>query len=41
MKIAELLTEAEFMGKGRMIEMDAERLHIQDKVVKAQAKFKI
>ena len=27
-KIAELLTEAEFMEKRRMIEMEAERLHI-------------
>ena len=41
MKIAELLTEAEFMEKGRMIETNAEGLHIQEKVVKAQAKFKI
>ena len=41
MKIAELLAEAEFMEKRRMIEMEAERLHIQEKVVKAQAKFKI
>ena len=40
-KIAELLAEAEFMEKRRMIEMEAERLHIQEKVVKAQAKFKI
>ena len=41
MKIAELLAEAEFMEKKRMIEMKAERLHIQEKVAKAQAKFKI
>ena len=41
MKIAELLAEAEFMEKRRMIEMKAERLHIQEKVAKAQAKFKI
>ena len=40
-KIAELLTETEFMGKRRMIAMEAKRLHIQEKVVKAQAKFKI
>ena len=41
MKIAELLAEAEFMEKRRMIEMEAERLNIQQKVAKAQAKFKI
>ena len=41
MRIAELLTEAELMKKRRMIEMEAERLHIQEKVAKAQAKFKI
>ena len=41
MKIAELLAEAEFMEKRMMIEMKAERLHIQEKVAKAQAKFKI
>ena len=41
MRIAELLTEAEFMEKRRMIEVEAERLHIQEKVAKAQAKFKI
>ena len=40
-KIAELLTEVEFMEKRRMIEMEAERQHIQKKVAKAQAKFKI
>ena len=40
-KIAELLAEAEFMEKKRMIEMEAERLHIQEKVAKAQARFKI
>ena len=40
-KIAELLAEAEFMEKTRMIEMEAERLHIQEKVAKAQARFKI
>ena len=39
--IAELLTEAEFMEKRRMIKMEAQRLRIQEKVVKAQAKFKI
>ena len=38
-KIAELLTKAEFMGKRSMIEMEAERLNIQEKVAKAQAKF--
>ena len=41
MKIVELLTEAEFMEKRRMIEMKVERLHIQEKVAKTQAKFKI
>ena len=41
MKIAELLTEAESMEKRRMIEMKVERLYIQEKVAKAQAKFKI
>ena len=41
MKIAELLAEAKFMEKKRMIEMEAERLHIQEKVAKAQARFKI
>ena len=41
MKIAELIAEAEFMEKRRMIEMEAERLHIQEKVVKALTKFKI
>ena len=40
MKIAELLTEAEFMEKRKMIEMETGRLLIQE-VVKAQAKFKI
>ena len=40
-KIAELLTEAEFMEKRRMMEMEAERLHIQENMAKAQAKFKI
>ena len=40
-KIAELLAEAEFMEKKWMIEMQAERLHMQEKVAKAQAKFKI
>ena len=40
-KVAELLTEAKFMEKRRMIEMEPERLHIQKKVAKAQAKFKI
>ena len=40
-KIAELTTEAEFMEKKRIIEMEAERLHIQEKVAKAQTKFKI
>ena len=40
-KIAELLTEVEFMEKRGMIEMEAERQHIQKKVAKAQAKFKI
>ena len=38
-KIAELLTKAEFMEKRSMIEMEAERLNIQEKVAKAQAKF--
>ena len=41
LKIAELLAEAKFMEKKRMIEMEAERLHIQEKVAKAQARFKI
>ena len=40
-RITELLRESEFMEKRRMIEMEAERLHIQEKVAKAQAKFKI
>ena len=40
-RIAQLLTEAEFMEKRRMIEVEAERLHIQEKGAKAQAKFKI
>ena len=40
-KIAELLTEAEFMEKRRMMEIEAERLHIQENMAKAQAKFKI
>ena len=40
-KIAELLAEAEFMEKKWMIEMQAERLHMQEKVAKAQVKFKI
>ena len=40
-RIAELLTEAKFMEKRRIIEMEAERMHIQEKVAKAQAKFKI
>ena len=40
-KIDELVTEAKFMEKRRMIEMEAERLHIQKKVAKAQAKFRI
>ena len=40
-KIAELLAEAELMEKKWMIEMQAERLHMQEKVAKAQAKFKI
>ena len=41
MRIAELLTEADFMEKWRMTEMEDERLHIQEKVAKAQARFKI
>ena len=41
MKIAELLAKAEFMEKRRMIKMEAERMKIQEKVAKAQAKFKI
>ena len=40
-KIAELLTEAESMEKRRMLKMEAEKLHIQEKVAKAQAKFRI
>ena len=40
-KIAEFLTEAEFMEKSRIIKMEAERLRIQEKVVKALAKSKI
>ena len=40
-KIVEFLAEAEFMEKRRMIEMEACRLHIQEKVAKSQAKFKI
>ena len=39
-KIAELLAEAELMEKTRMIEIKTERLHIQEKVAKTQAKFK-
>ena len=41
MRIAELLTEAEFREKRRMMEMEAERLQIQEKLAKSQAKFKI
>ena len=40
-KIAELLTEAEFMEKRRIVQLEAERQHIQEKVAKAKAKFKI
>ena len=39
-KIAELLAEAGFMEKTRMIKIETERLHIQEKVAKTQAKFK-
>ena len=41
MKIAELRAEAEFMEKKRMVDIEIERLHIQEKVAKALAKFKI
>ena len=41
MRIAEILTEAEFKEKRRMIEIEVERLHIQENMTKAQAKFKI
>ena len=40
-RIAEVLTEAEFMEKRKMIEMEVKRLHIQETLAKAQAKFKI
>ena len=40
-RIVELLTDIEFMEKKRIIEMEAERLHIQEKLVRAPAKFKI
>lgn len=34
-KIAELLAEAEFMEKNRMVDIEVERLDIQEKVAKA------
>ena len=40
-KIAKLLEEVESMEKRRIVEIETEKLHIQEQVVKSQAKLKI